>query len=359
MIKFCSWVFLGLEWRALGIFHGGAFLLLIPLVLFSGGIALAAFEYFFPGEVLGYGFPDFLAMLHVGGGRIKRHRIFLEATGAALSLGAGASVGRESPIAQIGGLIGAAIAKTTRLTPDRAKVLAACGAGAGIATTFNAPIGGLFFAQEIVLLGETGLSDLTLLIIATTAGVIVSGATVGEESVFRAQPFELRSYWELVTYSLMGLAMGVLSAGYIRLFHATAGFLKSIELPAYVKLWVGLLLVGLIAIPLPRNLSDGYPAINEALAGGLPAAQMAALAVAKIFASTISLGCGAPGGVFGPTFFIGAMAGGTFRWLSAVLFPQLTGPHGILRIDRFRDLPGRNDPRSYDCCVSALRNDPW
>ena len=87
-----------------------------------------------------------------------------KALGAALSLGAGASVGREGPIAQIGGAIGSAVAQLRSLSADRAKVLVAAGAGAGIATTFNAPMGGLMFAQEIVLLGHTEIANLTLLI---------------------------------------------------------------------------------------------------------------------------------------------------------------------------------------------------
>ena len=90
---------------------GGAFVLLTPLILLSGGVALLVLNYFFPGDVLGYGFPNFLAMVHPSGARLKRRWILLKAVGAAISLGAGASVGREGPIAQIGGSIGSAVAQ--------------------------------------------------------------------------------------------------------------------------------------------------------------------------------------------------------------------------------------------------------
>ena len=329
LIDLSSFVFRGLEWRALGIDKGGAFTAFTPVVLLSGAVLLLVLNYFFPGDVLGYGFPSFLAMVHLGGRRIKRRWIFLKAAAAAISLGAGASVGREGPIAQIGGSIGSAVAQVLRLGAERAKVLIACGAGAGIATTFNAPIAGLLFAQEIVLLGETELANLSLLIISTTVAVVTSGAITGNEAaVFRVTPFELRSYWELLTYSLMGITMGLLSAGYIRLFHATGALFGRMNLTTRAKLGVGLLAVGLIAIPLPQNLSDGYPAINAALAGNLPVRRMAALAAAKIIASAISLGCGAPGGVFGPIFFIGTMIGGTFRGISQSFLPRFTGPRG-------------------------------
>ncbi len=328
LIEFFSWLFRVLEWRAIGISRGGLMELLIPLVLLSGGAGMLILNYFFPGDVFGYGFPNFLQMVNLGNARVKSRWIFVKALGAALSLGSGASVGREGPIAQIGGAIGSTVAQLRRLTPDRTKILAAAGAGAGIATTFNAPIGGLMFAQEIVLLGHTELANLTLLVIASTAAVVTSRAITGNAAVFHPRMFVLHSYWEMVTYGLMGAAFGVLGAGYIRFFHETADRFRRIELPQWLKLALGLTMVGLIAVPLPRNLSDGYPAIDEALAGQLTLGIMAALTFAKLTASSVSLGCGAPGGVFGPIFFIGAMAGGTFRQLSAMVVPHLTGPRG-------------------------------
>src|SRR5207249_1107347 len=110
----------------------------IPLALIGGGLVLLALDRLFPGEVLGYGFPRFLEMLHLHGASVKRRWMVVKTLGAAISLGAGAAVGREGPIAQIGGSIGAAVARLARLATEERKVLIACGAGAGIATTFNA-----------------------------------------------------------------------------------------------------------------------------------------------------------------------------------------------------------------------------
>jgi CIC family chloride channel protein len=328
LIEASSWLFRVLEWTALEINRGSWFVLLTPVVLLSGGVALLGLNYLFPGDVFGYGFPEFIAMLHLGRARIERRWIFIKAAGAALSLGAGASVGREGPIAQIGAAVGGTIAQLVGLPADRAKVLIACGAGAGIATTFNAPIGGLLFAQEIVLLGELELSSLTLIIVATTAGVITSRAISGDAAVLHEHHFVLRSYWELATYGLMGVVLGLLSAFYIRFFHATMSFFKNWDYPTWIKLGIGLAIVGLVAAALPQNLSDGYPVIDEALAGRLPIVRMAVLSAAKIFASSVSLGCGSPGGVFGPIFFIGAMTGGSFRGLCGWVAPGLTAPRG-------------------------------
>src|ERR1700722_11331928 len=267
LIELFTWLFRGLEWNALGIGLGGWHRALIPIVLLSGGVAILLLDRIFPEDVLGYGFPNFLEMVNLGSARIKRRWIFVKAAGAALSLGAGASVGREGPIAQVGGAIGSAVAQLRKLSPDRGKVLIAAGAGAGIATTFNAPIGGLMFAQEIVLLGHTEIANLTLLIIATFSGVITSHAILGNAPVFEVPEFILRSYWEMATYGLLGVGLGALAAGYIRFFNGTAGWFRRLDAPVWLKLLGGLGVVGMIAIWLPQNLSDGYPIINRAMAG--------------------------------------------------------------------------------------------
>ena len=328
LIEFFSWLFRSLEWRALGIRQGTVTEFLIPVILLTGGAGILILDYFFPGEVLGYGFPNFLETVNLGSARIRRSWIFVKAAGAALSLGAGASVGREGPIAQIGGAIGSVTAQLARLSADRAKVLVAAGAGAGIATTFNAPMGGLMFALEIVLLGQTELANLILVLIATFSAVVTSRAVIGDAVVFHPAPFVIRSNWEMVTYGLMGVFLGLLAVAYIRFFHAIGRFFRRLTFPQPLKLTAGLAIVGLIAIPLPQNLSDGYPVINAAFAGQFGITMMASLMLAKFFASAISLDCGAPGGVFGPTFFIGTMAGGVFRELSYLIVPALTGARG-------------------------------
>lgn len=328
LIMLCSAVFRGAEWHLLGIDRGGLWLISIPLVLASGAVGLLVLDYFFRGDVLGYGFPYFLEQVNLGNAKIKRRWIFLKAAGAALSLGAGWSVGREGPIAQIGGAIGSAVAQLRSLTPERAKVLVAAGAAAGIATTFNAPIGGLMFALEIVLLSHAEIANLILLIIATMSAAVTARAITGNETVFHVPQFVFRSSWELITYALMGALLGLISAAYIRFFHAAADWFRRLEVPDWARLAIGALIVGLIAIGLPQNLSDGYPVINAVMAGRYELLTLAALTAAKFFASSVSLGSGAPGGVFGPMFFIGTMAGGSVHRISSRMIPHLTGPRG-------------------------------
>jgi CIC family chloride channel protein len=308
--------------------HSGLGRLWLPLILVSGGCVLLILDYFYPGDVLGYGFPNFLETVNLGNARLRRRWIFLKGIGAALSLGCGASVGREGPIAQVGGAIGSALARLRKLSTGRAKVLVAAGAGAGIATTFNAPMGGMMFAQEIVLLGETELANLTLVLVATFSAVVLSRALTGADPIFHPGTFVIDNYSEMVTYGVMGLIFGVLSAAYIRFFHGAGRIIRSFKIKPWQRLLAGLALVGVIAIPLPQNLADGYPVIEQALQGRLALDLTIALTVAKFVASTISLNVGAPGGIFGPVFFIGAMAGASFRGAAHWIAPGLTGPAG-------------------------------
>src|SRR5260370_5418210 len=130
----------------------------------------------------------------------------------------------------------------------------------------------------------------------------------------------------MVRVGLMGVFLGLLAVAYIRFFHAIGRFFRRLTFPQPLKLTAGLAIVGLIAIPLPQNLSDGYPVINAAFAGQFGITMMASLMLGKFFASAISLDCGAPRGGFGPTFFIGTMAGCVFSG-GAVLF--LLCPSGV------------------------------
>src|SRR3989449_7380463 len=219
----CKWLFRDQAARLGG---GG-----IVLALVAGGLVLLLLDRLFPGEVLGYGFPRFLEMLHLQGARVKRRWMVVKTLGSAVSLGAGAAVGREGPIAQIGGSIGSAVAQLARLSSEQRRILIACGAAAGIATTFNAPLRALMFAHEIRLLGEMRLVHFTQIVVATTTAVIVARGLFGSLPVFVVPAFTLESYWECFTYAALGVVLGVLAAGYTRLFHADAGYLDRLAWP--------------------------------------------------------------------------------------------------------------------------------
>src|SRR3989475_722397 len=173
-------------------------------------------------------------------GIVENERRYAWLIALAVLTGVRAAVGREGPIAQIGGSIGAAVARLARLATEERKVLIACGAGAGIATTFNAPLGGLLFAQEIVLLGEVHLANFSLIVVATTTAVVAARGLLGNQPVFPVTPFELDTYWECFTYGVLGVVIGLLAVGYIRFFHAVAARARRNPWPRPLVLLAGL-----------------------------------------------------------------------------------------------------------------------
>ena len=114
---------------------------------------------------------------------------------------------------------------------------------------------------------------------------MTSRGLFGDIALFRPAPFVIKSYWEMITYALMGVLLGVLAAGYIRFFHATSAFFRRLQMHKWLKLGAGLMVVGIIAIVLPDNLSDGYPVIDLAFAGQLGVVMLSSLAAAKFFAT--------------------------------------------------------------------------
>ena len=265
-------------------------------------------------------------------------------------------MGREGPIAQVGGAIGSAVAQIRKLSADRAKVLIAAGAGAGIATTFNAPIGGLMFAQEIVLLGHTELANLTLLIIATFTGVVTSRAILGNAAVFHVQQFVLRSYWEMVTYALMGAADRPAGRRLYPLLPCDGGAFRRLEFRFGPSSRAGLALVGLIAICAARKiLSDGYPVINGAMAGQYRHRDAGGADLRQDSSRAASRSDAARRAACSDRFSSSA------RWLvgcssacSAHPDAAADRPARLVRAGRARSVSGRNHARAADRAVSAF-----
>ena len=237
-------------------------------------------------------------------------------------------------------------------------MLVAAGAGAGIATTFNAPIGGLMFAQEIVLLGETEIANLTLLMIATFSAVVISRAITGNAVVFHPPTFVLRSYWEMVTYALMGVLLGVLSAGYIHFFHATAAaFRATRSCRNGRKLALGLLIVGVIAISLPQNLSDGYPMINRAMEGHFAHRDDARADRREVFRLQRVARMRRAGRRLRPDLLYRHDGGSEFSAHDGLGTAEADGAARIVRADRIGRLSVRRHARAADRAFPAARHD--
>ncbi len=312
----------------LGVHKGGIYRIFTPLLPVSGALLLIPLAYRFPGEVYGYGFPDFLEKVNLKDGIIRLKSIIVKLVAPSLTIGSGGSAGVEGPIAQIGGGIGSLVGQAFRVSGNRMKLLIAAGAAGGIAATFNAPITGVMFATEIVLLGNFELTSFGAIVVSAGMATAISRVYYGASPVFAVPEYALRGLWETPFYLLLGLVVGPLAVVYIKVFYLVKEFFERKNLSVYVKPVVGAFLVGVIGVFFPQILGDGYEYIEKAFRGEMVFKMMVVLVFLKILATSLTIGSGGAGGVFAPSLFIGAMLGGAFGALVHRLFPEYTSSAG-------------------------------
>ena len=313
----------------LGVEQGGWHLLLLPLIPMAGMILLIPLSLLFPGEVNGYGFTKFLRKVNLEGGYIKARSIALKIIATALTIGTGNSAGVEGPIAAIGGAAGSQVGHFFRVSGSRMKVYIAAGAAGGIAGMFNAPIAGIFFASEIVLLGTFEISSFAALVIASALSTVVTRAYYGEIPAFPIPHYEMvNPFIEIPLYSLMALIIGLIAVFYIRIFYWVRDKYEALPLHPQLKPITGAFLIGCMAMAYPQIMGDGYLFIESVLNGEGAIFILFILVFMKIFATSITLGSGGAGGVFAPSLFIGAMIGGCFGHVANILMPSFTAAPG-------------------------------
>ncbi|CAK8710985.1 CBS domain-containing protein [Candidatus Electronema halotolerans] len=308
---------------------GGWHVLLLPLLPMSGMALLIPLSLLFPGKVNGYGFTKFLRKVNLENGVIKAKNIFIKIAATALTIGTGNSAGVEGPIGQIGGAIGSQFGQRLRVSGRRMKVYIAAGCAGGVAGIFNAPIAGVFFAAEIVLLGSYGISSFSGLVVASAMSTVVSRAYYGGTPAFPIPDYHIvNPVVELPLYTIMALLIGLLAVLHIRFFYYVRDCFRKMPIHEQLRPIFGAFCVGCIGVLFPQVLGDGYEYIEEVLYGGGLPLTMAALIFLKSIATAITLGSGGAGGVFAPALFIGAAIGGAFGWLVHYLMPTLTASSG-------------------------------
>jgi CIC family chloride channel protein len=308
---------------------GGWHILLLPLVPMTGMVLLIPLSLLFPDQVNGYGFTKFLRKVNLEGGVIKFRTIVIRIISTALTIGTGGSAGVEGPIAQVGGALGSQVGQFFRVSGGRMKVYIAAGCAGGVGAMFNAPIAGVFFASEIVLLGTYEISSFAALVISSAMATVVSRAYYGASPAFPIPAYHLANpLVEIPLYILMGVVIGVIAVVHIRIFYLIRDAFDRFKLHPQLKPILGAFLIGSLAIWFPQIMGDGYEYIEEVLAGNGVIWVMAALVLLKIVATAVTLGSGGAGGVFAPALFIGAVIGGAFGGIAHELLPGMTANPG-------------------------------
>ncbi|UCF42053.1 MAG: chloride channel protein [Gemmatimonadota bacterium] len=292
-----------------------------------GGALVGLIVYHFAREAKGHGVPEVMEAVALKGGRIRPRVVLAKMFASGICIGSGGSVGREGPIVQIGSALGSTIGQWLRVDQRRLRTLVGCGAAAGIAATFNAPVAGALFAVEIIL-GDFGVSQFSPIVISSVAGTVVSQHFLGDFPAFQVPAYSLVHAGELFAYAALGIVAGFVALAFIHSLYRSEDVFDRLRLHPALKAALGGLLIGVMGIWAPHIFGVGYEAINEALNGTIVWQFMLALVLVKILAVSVTIGSGGSGGVFAPSLFIGAMLGGATGTVVHTLWPASTAASG-------------------------------
>jgi chloride channel protein, CIC family len=291
------------------------------------GLLYGPLVHFFAREARGHGVPEVMFAVARRGGRIPPQVAAVKALASALCIGGGGSVGREGPIVQIGSALGSTLGRVVRLSEPRMRLLVGCGAAGGIAATFNAPLAGVFFAMELIL-ANFEVRSFGMIVLASVTASVVGRAAMGSAPFLHLPKFSVGHLWEYALFAVLGLLGGVAGVFFTRVLYAIEDVCDGLwHGPEWLRPAAGGVLLGLLLLVLPQMYGVGYPVLAAGVAGKYTIVFLLVLLVAKMFATSLTIGIGGSGGVFAPSLFIGAMLGSAFGEIMHMA-PGIAGPVG-------------------------------
>ena len=305
--------------------------LLLPVV---GGLIVGPIVHFFASEAKGHGVPEVMAAVARRGGVISGRVAAAKVVASAVTIGTGGSAGSEGPIVQIGSSLASVLGRLMHVSARRLKIFVGCGAAAGIAATFNAPVAGMLFSVEVIL-GDFGVSQLSPIIVSAVAATAISRYYLGNVPAFGVPEYTLAGPTELLYYALLGAAAAIVAVVFVKALDGSETWFERLSVPGWLKPALGGLGLGIVgACGLPHVYGVGYEFIEEALLGHLPLMLLMGLMVAKILATCLTLGSGGSGGILAPALFLGAMLGGVIWYPAHLLTPDIVsgnyGPYALV-----------------------------
>lgn len=310
----------------------GAWVILVPAI---GAIGVTFLIVQFAPEAKGHGVPEVMDAIYYNGGRIRPIVAVTKSLASALAIGSGAAVGREGPIIQIGSALGSTLGQLIKMPAGQRITLVAAGAGAGIAATFNTPIGGVMFAIELML-PEVSVNTFLPVAAATGTATFIGRLVFGPQPAFTVPAIEVLplahpalAVATLCLYVLLGAICGVAGASFIKVLHLAEDAFDRVP-GRYTRHVFGMLLVGALMYGLHQNFGHyfvegvGYSTIQAILnSWGVSGWLLVLLFACKLFATSASLGAGSSGGIFSPSLFMGSTLGAAFATLAAMWLPGL------------------------------------
>lgn len=309
--------------------------LLLLLILPVGGLLVGLIITYLAPEARGTGTSRVMEAVLADRGKIRPRVTVLKSLASAITIGSGGSAGREGSIVQIGAASGSAVAQAFRLTEAPRRILLACGVAGAIAATFNAPIAGVLFAVELIIL-EFRTRSFIPLVVSSVFATSVIGLFLPRGPQLPAE-YAFVSPVELGFFIILGLVAGFVAIAWIRVRYGIEDALARFRMPPFLKPAFGVALMLPIVLFFPQIMGVGYTTLRPAVSGSLigdgaslhlAISLLLLLAVLKMVATGLTLGSGGSGGGFGPSLFIGAMVGAALGLVFNTLYPDITNPFG-------------------------------
>lgn len=274
---------------------------------------------------------DYMEAVAVGDGIIAARPTLIRSISSLLTIASGGSIGREGPMVQLAALIGSKIALLRKAPVPRRRLLVACGAAAGIASAYNAPIAGALFVAEIVM-GSFAMESFGPLLVASVSADATIHRVLGYGPVFDVPAVQFGENWELILYAAFGVLLGHLAPPFLALLSWSKARFAALPGPQYVKFGLGGAIVGLVSITFPQVWGNGYSVVDAILHDRLAGWLLLAVLLAKVASTASTVGSGAVGGVFTPTLFIGAALGALTGSTLRLAFPHMTSGSGAFAV---------------------------
>jgi len=326
-----SLLFAGRSFSAVPDFTSMHDMLLLPLLPALGGLFVGLYNAFVVKDKPAHGLASVIKAVAQKDGIIGRHLWIHRTITSVISIGTGGGGGREAPIAQVGAALGSSLAQKLNFNAGRTRSLLGCGAAAGLAAVFNAPLGGVMFAVEVIL-GDFSVHTFSPIVVAAVVGTVISRSFLGNNSTFQVPEYSLISNMELVLYFILGVLAGLSAVLFIRIYYIIEEGLARIQKRAGIPAWampaIGGLLCGILCLWLPALYGFSYEVIDRALNGDVSWENMVGVYLLKPVVAAFTVGSGGSGGMFAPAMKMGAMLGGMFGNLVNDFFPGMTAASG-------------------------------
>jgi len=303
----------------------------------SGGLLVGLINHYWVPKNEARVIPGVLEALSERGGRISRRKMLAEFTSNIVSVGSGASMGREAPTVALGAALASQVGKIFHLNEKQMRAMVGCGVAAGIAAAFNAPIAGVLFALEVILT-DYAVTTFMPIVLSAVIATVITRAHLGDITMFSIPEFTLISSWEIPAYMGLGVFCGLIAVVVVKVIPKIRHLFETyIAYPVLRPVLAGLIL-GCCALLIPEVMSIGYGTVEGVLLESFkPELQgmmfpvllfLAILLLAKGAVSIICAGGGFGGGMIGPSVFMGVVAGALFGMVAHELFPNISETYG-------------------------------